>query len=1017
MQFTPHDLENPELLHINRLPPRATVVPAQKTGVYYRNKDESILLQCLNGEYRFCYEQTDCISNFYDEDYDDTAWDMLAVPSMWQYHGYGNVKYTNIDYPFPFNPPYVGNENPVGYYRRTFTLQKRTARTILYFGGVNSAFCVYCNGTFIGFSKGSRLPAEFDVTSVVRDGNNTLAIKVFTYCDGSYLENQDMLLASGIFRDVTLHHVNDVSVWDYELASDLAAIYVDLALTYHGERGYRVAITVDGEKRILDASEKLSAIFNINEPKLWNAEIPHLYDVTVELQKDGMTVETHSKRVGLTTSGVRGNHVLVNERPVLIKGINRHEHDPKNGQAITVFMIEQELRLIKDHNMNAIRCAHYPNHPAFYEIASELGLYVMNECDLETHGCSVTGDQGYLSKDPLWLDAYVDRIQRMVARDKNDTCVFMWSLGNETGCGPNLDKCADWLKALPHRKIVIHVQDDSRNPKNCDVRSNGYCNMESLMSFEEEGEPVLLIEYAHAMGNSPGLLEDYWDCIYTHPHMCGGFAWEFKNHGFFREDPEGNPYYQYGGDFGDINHWANFSMDGFCISDGTPKPSLLEYKEVLSPAYATLSDGKLKITNTNAFRALDYLEMRWEILEDYNILRQGEMRLPPLAPHEMFMPDLDLSVAAPKSGATYRLDLHFFEGEKNISNKQFTLPIHAKKELFSPAAFEPAIEERDRCISIHDRDVSLTFESGLLSRFVKDGQVLIDAPMKLNFYRAPIDNDGIVGWSLRRIAEWDSIFLRHFEYHCEGMSCKQEHDAVHVKAVGKALPTGRFAGFYIEMNYRIYHGGFILIEITGRPYGNMAEVLPRIGVVFPMEKSFRDVSWWGRGPGENYCDRKASAPFGLYRDRVEKMNFMYDVPQENGTRFENSFATLSDDKNSGVTVIGSDTFGFSYHDYSLEDLINARHRNELKKSEKNYLYIDYKMRGLGSFSCGPEPEERYELRPHDFRFTFGLAPAMADAAALALSRQQFCSTTQALGDAYVKPKTIKFEQNLDCDLD
>jgi len=374
---------------------------------------------------------------------------------------------------------------------------------------------------------------------------------------------------------------------------------------------------------------------------------PDLYSVYFALQKNGATLEVHSKKVGFVKTTVEGSRLLVNGAQITLKGICRHEHDPKNGHAITVDRIDKELRLIKDHNLNAIRCAHYPNHPAFYEIASELGIYVMNEGDLETHGCEITGDQGFLSKQDDWLPAYENRTVRMVERDKNETCVIIWSAGNEHGCGPNIDKCLTWIKNRLGGVPVFHTMDDAKNPTICDFRADGYFRMASLTSFTPEGEPVILTEYGHAMGNSPGLMEDTWDYVYRNRHIAGGYLWEFKNHGFYNEDENKTPFYQYGGDFGDINHWSNFSMDGYCLSDGIPAPALRDCKNVLSPCYTYFENGKIYLMNTNDFKPLDDVQMEWEICEDFHVMRQGKMRLPAVMPYDVW--EIPLETALPSS--------------------------------------------------------------------------------------------------------------------------------------------------------------------------------------------------------------------------------------------------------------------------------------------------------------------------------------------------------------------------------
>ena len=994
------ELCNPGVPQVGALPPRVNALPALKKDVYHRNRLDADLILDLNGDYRFSWHTEDTILDFYDTAYDDSDWDVLAVPSMWQYHGYGQILYPNVDYPIPFNPPYVSCENPVGYYRRRFTARK-TARAVLRFDGVDSACYVYLNGAYVGFSKGSRLAAEFDVSDLLRDGENLLCVKVFTYSDGTYLENQDMLLASGIFRDVTLVQTGELAVWDYELRTSGDRMDAKITLWDGDYTGAAVRFELAGQTVEVPAAKAVELSVTVPNARRWNAETPHLYPVYITLLKDGEVVEIHSKKMGFRDLRVDGNRLLVNDIPITLKGINRHEHDPKNGRAITVERIEQELRLLKDLNFNAIRTAHYPNHPAFYEVASELGIYLMDENDVESHGCGgATGDQGFLAKQEAWLPAFMNRVQRMVERNKNETCIVIWSTGNEHGDGENIRATYRYFKErLGAHTPAFHTAENWRDPEICDFRMNGYMNLESLMSFPEEGAPVVLVEYGHGMGNSPGLMEDTWDYVYTHRHVIGGFLWEFKNHGFYAEDEEGTPFYKYGGDFGEAIHWSNFTMDGFCRSDLTPKPTMLEAGNVHSPCYVTLEDGRILLMNTNDFRPLDYVRMVWDISEDYSVLSSGEMMLPAIKPYETYELPLTTNLLGNTPGATYYANMKFYDNETGrlIGVKQACLG-SVPAEEYQPATFAPVVMDEGMDLTVEADSFIVKVKGGLLAYYEKDGKVLLDTPMKLNFYRAPIDNDGIENFASRWIGRWEGSGLKYLHFFAETAETEVSEDCVTMTVTGRASIYARFVGFCVTLTYRIYADGLVLTEYEGEPYGDLPEALPRLGVCFKLAEDYTDVRWYGRGRDENYSDAKANAPVGLYTLPITDMNFHFDIPQECGSRIDNRYATvLGGDK--ALTVVGSDTFTFSCHDFTLENLIAARHCNELKRTPEKYLYVDYKMRGLGSHSCGPNPEECYELRPHAFRFTFGIC-GETDAAALALSRKRFCSGTEALSDTY-----------------
>jgi len=998
IDYVSNKIENPEFCQEGVLKPRSTVVPALKRDVFYKNHQTSDLIQILNGDFKFNYQNSDIITDFYFKDFNDNEWDTIDVPSMWQYRGYSAPTYPNVEYPIPFDPPYISCENPVGYYRKKFFVNK-TEKTILYFGGVDNAFFVYLNGEYVGFSKGSRLPAEFDVTDKVINGENLLAVKVFTYSDATYLENQDMLLANGIFRDVLIFNLSDTYIFDYYIKTENNKVFIDVTLEGSDFENCFVEVEIGIQKQNLSAKKELHFEFEVENPKLWNAEEPNLYTAYITLLKEDTALEIHTKKFGFRESHVEGNRLLLNGKPITIKGICRHEHCSDNGRAITVDLIETELKNIKSHNMNAIRCAHYTNNPAFYEIASELGIYVMNENDLETHGCEVVGDQGYLSKDPKWLKAYLNRTERMIERDKNETCIIIWSAGNEHGCGENIDKSIELIRKKFGNTPVYHTMDNNRKPEVGDFRGDGYFKMASLTGWEPEGEPVMLLEYGHAMGNSPGLMADTWDYVYRNRHILGGYLWEYKNHGFVKTDENGDVYYQYGGDFGDYNHWSNFNMDGYCLADGTPKPSLRDCKNVLAPCYTFLKDGKICVLNTNDFKSLDYISLKWEICEDYHTIKSGDMKLPSIAPYEEYILPINTDIDNLQSGATYFANLKFYDAAENeIAVKQLQL-FSAQKTNFIGEKPQAKITHDSKKIEISSDNFNIKFENGLLSHYEINGKILIEQPIKLNFYRAPTDNDGVIGWYERWIAEWKNIFLKHFEFHARNTEITEESDCLKICVSGKALPTGRFVGFHVTLIYRIYKNGLILVEYEGKPFGVFKEVMPRIGLIITMREDFENIEWYGRGPDENYCDRKAHCNFGLYSSPVSKLNFIYDIPQECGNHEETAFVRLKSESDA-LSVIGSEKFAFSCHDFSLADLEKARHRNELRRSREKYLYIDYKMRGLGSLSCGPDPEECYELHPHSFRFAFALCDANTTSEALELSRKAFCAKTEALSEAY-----------------
>lgn len=1008
------NIENQNILHINRLPARSTVVPAQKRGVYYQNKYQSSLIRSLNGNYKFKYLTSDTFRNFYSIDINDSDWDTIDVPSMWQYRGYGKPEYPNIRYSIPFSPPYVKKQNPVGLYRKSFHVDQPSERTILHFAGVDNAFYVYLNGVEIGFSKGSRMPAEFDITKNIKAGKNLIAVKVFTYSDATYLENQDMLLASGIFRDVFLIQTRENTLWDYRVTTTYSSISVEARLNI--ALPYKVRITLGGQVAEYDAKETVNHTFKLKDAKLWTAETPNLYDLNIELIDKCGAFEIHSKRIGIMHTRVSGNKLLINEKPIYIKGINRHENDPWNGKALTVEQIRRDLEIIKTNNLNAVRMAHYPNDPTTYEIAAEIGLYLMDEADLETHGAHVFNeDQGFLSKSPEWLDAYKDRIIRMLERDKNEVAVFIWSTGNEAGTGDNLNKCIDLIREFDPSRECIITQDTGEYTH---FRKIGYYPISKTEEYSDEGYPVLAIEYAHAMGNSPGALQEYWDYNYTHEKMLGGFAWEFRSHGFGARDEHGNIYMKYGGDFDDDYHWSNFNMDGFCLSDGIPKPTWYELGTVSFAAYTVFDGEQLTIKNTNDFLDLSYLKAELEIECDGVVSKNIPISLPKILPHDSFTFTPDLSIEKKISGARYYLNVLYFKDGVQVHKKQFELGTLLQSKPYLTGKSKAQIAVNDYLLTVEYGDVCCSFTKGMLS-FLKSGKkILLDEPMKLNMHRAYIDNDGIfgLGFLRRHIREWQDALIHKYYFNLFDIDVEENEDRVVVSVDGRYTANSLYAGFFIKIIYEILSNGTILITLKGEPYGALPSVLPRIGVVFEINHKYEMIKWLGRGPYENYADSIANAPVGIYERNISELNTDYDYPQETGNH-EQVYALTVHTKNNkfGLSVIGSDTFSFSYHNVSLDCLTNARHKNELTKSDKNYLYVDYKMRGLGSRSCGPEPEEKYDLHPHKFTFTFAIKASDFDRA-VSDSQLDFGKKTEALSDAYVYIKPEKIKQIADCDI-
>lgn len=970
-------IENPGLLHENRLPARSLLIPAQKSGVTHRNYTDSDRITSLNGDWAFRYLADGKIPaddrDFFAPEYDDSGWDTLGVPSMWQFKGYGTCYYPNVDYPFPVDPPYIHTVNPIGLYRKKLVLTTVPAHTILRFDGVESAYFVWVNGNYVGFSKASRLCAEFDITEHLHDGENVIAVQVHRYSDGSYLENQDMLMASGIFRNVTLISCGADYVWDYLLLPTENGFELTADCRTSGDGAVLEAVLYDVDglevcRQAADASGETQISLPVDDPHLWNAEDPYLYTMILTLLRDGDAAEIHTKKAGIRFSTIEGHYIKLNGSPITLKGVNRHENNPWRGRAITAEQIIAELCDIKSCNLNAIRTSHYTNQPLFFEIASELGIYVMDEADVESHGMAETGDMGGLAKNDAWAEAFLDRVSRAYYQDKNETCINLRSLGNEAGDGQNLYACVEWLKEREPKIPTNYYASlfDEKNP--APFRDTGYMPMSTLEGYSPDGAPVLMLEYAHAMGNSPGGLEDIWRFVYSHDYICGGYVWEFKSHGFSSPDEEGRERYLYGGDFGDLYHWSNFSLDGYHTSDGTPKPTWEELREVSAPVWVERTENGIEVRNTYDFRTLDGVRLEWMLYADDRAVRSGVLELDGIAPHQVkeFAPDLSTDGLC----GDFRADFIAYRGDEKLAHKQILLG-RSERAPMEYTAFPYTVSEDDGRITVCAGNTRIDVENGLICRYAVGGRELILSPLMPNFHRAPTDNDGIIGFSERHAGEWNGKLVHDLRFGLHEQTVEQLDDRCVIHAAGKILPQSQYWGFDAELIYTISDGGNVEIRMKGKPYGNAPQILPRIGMKVCLPADADRAEWFGRGPGDSYSDRKHASPVGLYAMDIADMNFRYDVPQETGNRENTRFVRITGE-NYGICAVGD--FSFSCHNFTLENLTKARHRNELRFTEEKYLYIDHRHRGLGSLSCGPEPEEAYELRTGDFDFSFLLMP-------------------------------------------
>ncbi len=1015
-----NDWENPGKLHINRLPARAyTFAYPDEASAKTFERGASPWFQLLNGVWKFDFAPTPqhAPEGFFAEDFCDCGWDDLAVPSCWQMHGYGKPHYTNVQYPFTVDPPLVPTENPTGSYRREFVVPESWdgSRITLRFEGVDSAFYVWVNGKQVGFSKGSRIPAEFDVTELVRTGKNLLAVQVYQWSDGTYCEDQDMWWLSGIFRDVMLLATPQQHLRDVQVRTSFKNDYRDAVLSIRGEvinKGKEESVGHRLEAALLDASGETVAVieakmnvgrdgvatFSISHemdtPHKWTAETPYLYTLLLTLKDAaGETVEVTPVRVGFREVKIDGCELLVNGVSIKLKGTNRHEFDTDLGRTIPLQTMIDDILQIKKHNMNAVRTSHYCNDPRWYDLCDYYGLYLIDECDLETHGFELVGWRGNVTEDPAWEAACVDRMERMVQRDKNHPSVIFWSLGNESHFGANHEAMARRTREIdPDRPI--HYEGDYELAT-ADVYSRMYTHIDDVIKIGEgtfeipnakrdyREIPYVLCEYVHAMGNGPGGLLEYWDAIYKYPRCIGGFVWEWIDHGIRQTAENGQEYFAYGGDFGDYPNDGNFVCDGMVFPNRVPSPCLAEYKKVIEPVKVEAVDlaaGRFKVTNLYDFRDLSHLWLSWSVMENGVVRESGSMPAPEVAPHcsaEVTIPDAACVTAGERFvnlSFTLAQDEPWAERGLEVAWGQFFLPIQSALSLALPprggnlaACSSVALCETSTEIRVTGADFEVVFDRvfARMSSWKSAGREMITAGPRLSFWRATTDNDR--AWDNAKA--WRDAGYDHLLHKTLGVTAEKLDDgAVRIRAEVRIAPPIRDSKFLCDYTYTISPDGSISIEAHGVPHGDWGESMPRIGLTMALSVEFQDVSWFGPGPGESYPDTCQAARVGLYRAGVDELYTPYVYPQENGNRMDARWVSLTNLRGTGLLVLGSPTINFSAQRFTAEDLEKARHQYELVPRDEIILNLDYQQNGIGSASCGPGPWAQYILHPQEFRF-------------------------------------------------
>lgn len=1019
-QIMAEDWENPAVLHRGTEAPRATFVPFPDAAAALRlGPQESPRYLSLNGPWKFHWSPrpADRPLDFWKPSVDVSGWKETPVPSNWMFQGYDIPIYVNSSYEFAVNPrpPFVPHDhNPVGSYRRTFAVPAgwEGMDVYLHFGAVKSFFYVWVNGEKVGFSKDSKTPAEWNITRLLKPGGNVLAAEVYRWSDGSYLECQDFWRLAGIERDVFLYAAPKVRIGDFEVRAGLDAAYrngrLDVTVELRGGDAMAAGtappsvlltlLDASGQKVLAAAARaddaggsRLVARFDKTIPNVvrWSAESPALYRLVLELRdRSGTALEAAATKVGFRTSEIKDGRLLVNGVPVLLKGVNRHEHDPFTGHVISEESMRRDIELMKQSNINAVRTCHYPNDPRWYELCDEYGLYLVDEADIESHGMGYGPES--LAKDPAWGPAHLDRVERMVERDKNHPSVIIWSLGNEAGDGVNFEAAYRWLKKRDPSRPVQYERAELR--PHTDIFCPMYDSIESLVKYAsiKQERPLILCEYAHSMGNSTGNLQDYWEAIESHDQLQGGFIWDWVDEGFAAKNAKGEPFWAFGGDFGppDVPSDQNFCCNGLVAPDRTPHPALFEVRKVyqyVKFAASDLAAGKIEIRNRYAFIGLDRFDLGWELSASGKMMASGTVRCPAVAPGARAIVRLPLPRFQAQPGVEYFLNLSLRAREawagvpKGHAVAAEQIPLApAVGAAAAPEAKTglpaPAIENGPRFLRVVGAAFAVRFDrlTGDLDSFVADGTELLGSGIEPNYWRAPTDND-FGNRMPQRLNVWHEASLTRELTKLEARESGPGQVRV---TVAYALAGGRAAQTF---EYAVGGNGAIVLRSTlAVKAGAKLPELPRVGVKLALPAAFDLVRWYGRGPFENYSDRKTAAFVGLY-ERATAEPCPYVSPQEFGNRTDTRWLAVRDGAGRGLLVSGDPVFEFSAHPFWPEDLTQpsrgSKHPPEVQRRDLVCLTLDHAQMGVGGDdSWGAPIHPQYTLPAKDYRFTLVLRP-------------------------------------------
>lgn len=1015
--------EQPELTHLNRLPMRATLVPYETTAQALSfNPGKSPWYKSLNGSWKFrLVKNPEAVpANFFQPAASESGFKPITVPGNWTMQGYDKPHYTNVQMPWKNDPPFVPqDDNPTGLFRRKFTVPKewKNRRIVLHFGGVESVLYLYVNGHQVGMSKDSRLPAEFDITPYVKPGANTLAAMVIRYSDASYIEDQDHWWMAGIYRDVYLYSTDIAYIKDVFATSILDANYTNGILKIKTKLGFKVEPEADmivaatlyrGNRQVASTSGSVSASYRVDNyelaleksiarPAPWSAEQPNLYSLVVALKDSkGRTLEVTGCRVGFRSVAVKNRELLINGKPVLIKGVNRHDHHDTLGKTIPRETMIKDIELLKQFNFNAVRTSHYPNDPLWYALCDEYGIYILDEANIEAHA-----NYRSLCRDPRWSQAFFERGLNMVIRDKNHPCVIGWSLGNESGYGENHDRLADAIRAYDPSRF-LHNEGalkqkwsqggnsfDTNGSRSNDILGPMYPHIDVLKNHaltvsKKEYRPFIMCEYSHAMGNSNGNLKEYWDLIRKYQGLQGGFIWEWIDHGILKTDEMGRKFWAYGGDFGDEPNDANFCLDGLIWPDRTPHPGMYEFKKVVQPVSMKLKNLQLEISNEQYFTDLGWLKGEWCLKINGRVVQAGVLPLLRTAPGASFIVTLPVKKPDLEPGQELFLMVSFRARRKmpwckaghEVAWEQFELGRMGQAAALPISVPAPEVSDSQRTVRISAGKLKLVFDKrrGEIVSLKHDNQELLVKGPRLNVWRAATDNDGIKKWSGQKnkpLAKWLEAGLNKLSFGKPEVTVRRKGNAVRVAIRQEAYGSSREMSFDHAHEYTI--SGIGEISVKHRVVANaLLPELPRIGVTMQLAPGLETLEWFGRGPHESYCDRKEGTPVDLYKSTVTGQYVPYGMPQEHGNKVDVRWMSLAGQRKK-VVFRAHKLMECSVSHFTADDLFNAFHTNELQPRQEVIVNLDYRQRGLGTGSCGPQTLEKYQVKPGAYEFGYTIA--------------------------------------------